>query len=78
MIEKSNMKLTELYIDEVNMAVIKYKKRTKYIKNTKAIKNRMLELNNPILSFDLICHEEIVKEIDKLCIKKLLKIMIFP
>ena len=30
----------------------------------------MADLNNPTFSFDFICREEIVKEIDKLCNKK--------
>ena len=60
-IEKSNIKLTELHLDEINMAIIRYKKHT----SIKAIKNRMAEPNNPTLSFDFICREEIFKEIDK-------------
>ena len=66
--KKSSIKLTELYLDEVNMAVANYKNRA----NMKAIKNRMEELNNPTFNHEefvmknLICHEEIVIEIDKL------------
>lgn len=43
------------------MAIIKYKNHT----SIRAIESRMVELNNPILSFDFICCEEI----DKLKIK---------
>ena len=49
------------------MAIIKYKNHV----SIKAIKNRMAELNNNnTFSFDFICHEEIIKEIDKLFNKK--------
>ena len=54
------------------MAIIKYENHT----NMKAIKDRMLELNNRTFSFYSICREEIVKEIEKLGNKKLLKILI--
>ena len=46
--KKSNIKLIKLNLDEVDMAVNKYK--TIYVE---VIKNRMLELGNPTLSFDL-------------------------
>ena len=46
--KKSNIKLIKLNLDEVDMAVNKYK--TIYVE---VIKNRMLELGNPTLRFDL-------------------------
>ena len=66
MIVKLNVQLTELHLDEVNKLIIKYKTHT----SIKTIKDRMVELNYPIFSFGLICREEIVREIDKLCNKK--------
>ena len=63
---KSNIKLTKFYAGNVNMAIIKYKNHTSF----NVTKNRMVELNNPTLSFDFICREDVVKEIDKLCNKK--------
>ena len=63
MIQKSNRKPTKLDLDEVNMAILKYKNHW----NIKAITNRMATF-----SFDFIYHAEIkiVKAIDKLCNKK--------
>ena len=46
--KKSYIKLIKLHLDEVDMAINKYK--TIYVED---IKNRMLELNNPTSSFDL-------------------------
>ena len=46
--KKSNIKLIKLHLDEVDMAINKYK--TIYVE---VIKYRMLELNNPTLNFDL-------------------------
>ena len=65
-IVKSNRKPTEPHLDELNMVIIKYKNH----RSIKAVRNRMAELNNPTFSFDFICREEIIKEIDKLCNKK--------
>ena len=65
MSEKSNIKLTELHLDEVNVAITEHK----HI-NIKPIKNKIEELNKPTFSFDFICREEIVKETDKLSNKK--------
>ena len=47
-LEKSNAKLTELHLHEVNMPVIKYKTHT----SIKAINITMVELNNPTFSLD--------------------------
>ena len=44
----TNIKLIKLHLDEVDMAINNFK--TIYVE---VIKNRMLELNNPTLSFDL-------------------------
>ena len=66
MIQKSNTKPTKLHLDEVNMAIIKYKKHS----SINTIKNRMVEQNNPKFSFDFICCKEIVKAIDKSSNKK--------
>ena len=63
--KKSSIKLTELYLDEVNMAVTNYQNRT----NMKAIKNRMEELNNPTFS-----HEEFVMK-NLICLKYILFVM---
>ena len=46
--KKSYIKLIKLHLDEVDMAINKYK--TIYVED---IKNRMLELNNPTSTFDL-------------------------
>ena len=59
-IGKSYIKPTELHFDELNMATIKYKNHT----SIKANKNIIVDLNNPTFSFDFICHEKILKEID--------------
>ena len=56
-VKKSNVKLIELHLDEVNMTIVKYKNST----SIKAIQSRMGELNNPTCSFDFTCREEIVK-----------------
>ena len=63
MIQKSNRKPTKLDLDEVNMAILKYKNHW----NIKTITNRMATF-----SFDFICHAEVetVKAIHKLCNKK--------
>ena len=66
MSEKSNIKLTELHLDEVNVAITEHKHHI----NIKPIKDKIEELNKPTFSFDFICREEIVKEIDKLSNKK--------
>ena len=63
--KKSSIKLTELYLDEVNMAVTNYKNRA----NMKAIKNRMEELNNPTFN-----HEEFVMK-NLICLKFILFVM---
>ena len=47
-LEKSNAKLTELHLHEVNMPAIKYKTHT----SIKAINTTMVELNNPTFSLD--------------------------
>ena len=65
MIKKSSIKLTKLYLDEVNMVVTSYKNRT----NMKAIKNRMEELNNPTFS-----REEFVMK-NLICLKYILFVM---
>ena len=62
--KKSNIKPTELHLDEINGTIIKYENNT----SIKAIKNRMVELNN--LTFSSNCREEIVIEIVKLYNKK--------
>ena len=65
MIKKSSIKLTKLYLDEVNMVATSYKNRT----NMKAIKKRMEELNNPTFS-----HEEFVMK-NLICLKYILFVM---
>ena len=49
-IEKSNIKLTELQLEKINLAIIKRKNHT----SIKTIKSKMVELSNPTFSFDFI------------------------
>ena len=64
MIEKPNINLTEIHLDEVIIGITKYKHHA-------SIKvQKMEELKNPTFSYNFVCREEIVEEIDKLSSKK--------
>ena len=53
-IKNSNIKLRKLYLDEVNVAITKYKNHT----SIKAIKSRMGKLKSLTFNFNLICRKE--------------------